>query len=82
MLSRVLDVGHSFIKRLENMTNENLDWVNLGLDGTTVQVEFLGVPGGTLHIKSSRSIQHRIGNISVQYKCIFLQIGGNDFGFG
>ena len=50
MVQKVLVFGHSFVHRLESFTYENrsLGWYNLGLDGTEIQVEFMGIGGGTL----------------------------------
>ena len=50
MVRRALIFGNSFIRRLETCTHEKCDrgWLNLGLDGTDIQVEFFGLGGGTL----------------------------------
>lgn len=50
MVRRALIFGHSFIHRLHSFTfnNRHLGWLNLGLDGIDIQVEFYGQGGGTL----------------------------------
>lgn len=82
MVRRALIFGHSFIHRLHSFTlnNRHRGWLNLGLDGTDIQVEFYGQGGGTLRpgpkcIQRQQSIK-----IISDFKphCVFLQIGGND----
>ena len=46
----MLIFGHSFVHRLESLTYDkrSVGWYNLGFDGTEIQVEFVGIGGGTL----------------------------------
>lgn len=82
MVQKVLVFGHSFVHRLESFTYENrsLGWYNLGFDGTEIQVEFMGIGGGTLR-PGPKCIQRedymQVFN-SFNPQSVFLQIGGND----
>ena len=82
MVHKVLILGHSFVHRLESFTfnNREHDWLNLGFDGTDIQIEFAGLGGGTLR-PGPKSIQNEdFMRIVSDYEpdSIFLQIGGND----
>ncbi|KAK6196336.1 hypothetical protein SNE40_001579 [Patella caerulea] len=81
MVLKVLVFGHSYVRRLENFCAENyLQWLNVGLDGTEIQVDFHGIGGGTV-CNGAKSIKnHSQTSIlnSNYYDCVFLQIGGND----
>ena len=48
MVHKVLILGHSFVNRLESFTYDQRmnGWLNLGLDGTEIQVEFAGLGVG------------------------------------
>ena len=82
MAHRVLIFAHSFVHRLESFTynNRSLGWYNLGFDGTEIQVEIMGIGGGTLR-PGPKCIQrvncmHFINSFNPH--SIFLQAGGND----
>ena len=82
MVRRALIFGHSFIHRLHSFTfnNRHRGRLNLGLDGTDMEVEFYGLGGGTLR-PSPKCIQRQQSmKIISDFKphCVFLQIGGND----
>jgi hypothetical protein len=67
---------------LESLTydNRSLGWYNLGVDGTEIQVEFVGIGGGTLRPGPKcirrENCMHIINSFNPH--SIFLQIGGND----
>lgn len=80
MVRRVLIFGHSFVRRLGDFTFDYRDfgWLNLGLDGTEVQVDFYGLGGGTLR-PGPKCVQRREHmSFMHDYSVCFLQIGGND----
>ena len=82
MVRRALVFGHSFVHRLESFVhdNSNRGWLNLGLDGTDVQVEFFGLGGGTLRPGPKCVQRQEFTDIIANYNphCVFLQIGGNN----
>ena len=82
MVRRALIFGNSFIRRLETFTHENCDrgWLNLGLDGTDIQVEFFGLGGGTLRPGNKCVQKQQYMHIIEEYMphSVFLQVGGND----
>ena len=55
-------------------------WLNLGFDGTKIQVEFAGLGGGTSRPGPKCIQREDFLCIVAQYQphTIFLQIGGND----
>ena len=82
MFRRALIFGHSFIHRLHSFTfnNRHRGWLNLGLDGTDIQVEFYGLGGGTLRPGPKCIQRQQTMKIISDFKphCVFLQRGGND----
>lgn len=83
MVSYVLVMGDSYVHRLDDFTN-NLDngLVNLGFDGTRLQVSFCSVGGGTLY-PGRRSLQRHLEVIDrYNPRSIFLHLGGNDLSNG
>ena len=82
MVHRVLIFGHSFVHRLESLTYDkrSVGWYNLGVDGTEIQVEFVGISGDTIRPGPKcirrENCMHIINSFNPH--SIFLQIGGND----
>ena len=69
MVRRALIFGNSYIRRLETFTHENCDrgWLNLGLDGTDIQVEFFGLGGGTSGVaRSFLRVRPNLGGLNAQ----------------
>ncbi|XP_033731234.1 uncharacterized protein LOC117320859 [Pecten maximus] len=79
MAMPVLILGHSYIRRLDQMTNDfRLDCINFGLDGTRVQVYCYGLGGGTI-CPGPKSLQHKLTLLrDIHPKIVILQCGGND----
>jgi hypothetical protein len=67
---------------LESLTydNRSLGWYNLGVDGSEIQVEFVGIGGDTIRPGPKcirrENYMHIINSFNP--RSIFLQIGGND----
>lgn len=77
---RVLILGHSFVRRLEDFSQSEEGWLNLGFDVTDIDLSFIGIGGGTIR-RGTKCIVNK-GHMDainvIQPHAIYLQIGGND----
>ena len=80
MALRVLILGHSFVRRLEEFSQSEPEWLNLGFDVTKIDVSFIGIGGGTIRGGTKCIINkgHMTAIHNIQPHIVYLQIGGND----